>query len=206
MGKRPTQRQLTDAEEQFVTAIASGVSISEICRVINITRQTGHNWLKRPEIKDAVDRATRAREEERVQVVREYQSTRTQVMLTEIDAKVKGAVPDAIDTYIKIMREGRSDKDKIAAADRIIKLAGITEEQVSRVSHGTERSVSKQGLSEDVADQIRRNILGVGAGSTVNLTTGNVDAPVVQEAIEVDAAPLEEERDRDLEVQQQINN
>ncbi|HEY9610516.1 terminase small subunit [Allocoleopsis sp.] len=156
-----TPRGLSEDEEKFVAALTDGGNHTQACKVANISRGTGYKFLGRPHVQDAIASRLRAREETSIQVKEEFRATRTRVIFTEIDEKLKNAAVDAVDTIIDIMKNGKRDVDKLAACDRVIKLAGITESQTKTIAHGSERMTSQRGLSEEMADSIRKRILGI---------------------------------------------
>lgn len=154
-----TPRGLTEVEEKFVVALADGANHTEACKVANISRGGGYKFLGRPHIQEAIAARLRAREETSIQVKEEFRSTRTRVVLTEIDEKLKNAAIEAIDTVIYIMKNGKRDVDRLAACDRVIKLSGISEHQT--IAQNTEKTSSRRGLSKEAAEEIRRKILGI---------------------------------------------
>jgi phage terminase small subunit len=195
MPKPKPPKCLTKAEERFVEVLAQSNNMTQACEVANISRKTGYSWKIRPEIAKAIADLEEAKRETRIRVVEEYQATRTKVVLTEIDDKLKTSAGRAVEVLIEIMEGGKRDADRIAACDRIIKLAGITEQQV--ISHGSERSTSTKGLSQKVAASIWE-ALGV---KTENSEAGESDeekAPPEPETallssgevIEIDAIPM----------------
>jgi hypothetical protein len=177
---------LTDQEEAFVSSIARGESISEAARIAGIARNTGRAWLKRGKISDAIAYEKDAREETRVKVTQQYQATRTQVILTEVDEKLKVAAVKAVDVIIDIMKNGKRDVDRLAACDRVIKLAGITEKQT--IAQGTERITTPRGLSEEMADSIRKRILGIVEAKEEEPQPVTVEAPVGVEVVVAEEA------------------
>lgn len=170
---------LTEQEEVFAGMIARGQSISEASRQAGVARNTGRAWMKRNKIISAIENEKAAREDTRIRITEQYQATRTQVVLTEVDEKLKHAAVKAVDTIIDIMKNGKRDADRLAACDRVIKLAGITESQTKTIAHGTERVTSQRGLSEEMADSIRKRILGVVEPKQEEPQPVTIEAPVV---------------------------
>jgi hypothetical protein len=176
---RESRKGLTEEEERFVDAIADGANHSQACKVANIARNTGYKFLTRRHVKEGLEARLRAREETSLRVKEEFQATRTRVVLTEIDEKLKEASTEAVDVLISIMKNGKRDADRIAACDRVIKLAGITEHQT--IARNTEKTSSRRGLSKEAAEEIRRNILGIKDDEGVETIESVVQAVPTQE-------------------------
>jgi hypothetical protein len=156
-GRKKFIRGLTEEEEKFVSTIADGGSHTEACKVANVSRNTGYSFLRRAHVQEALAQRLKAREDTSIRIKEEFQATRTKVVLTEIDEKLKTAAIDAVKVLIEIMNNGKRDADRIAACDRVIKLSGITEHQTIN----TEKTSSRRGLSEEAATEIRKKILGI---------------------------------------------
>lgn len=174
MTKKSKGKEFTKQEIAFINAIAEGRKVKESCDNAGISRTTGWSWKKRPEIKEAIAEATEAilsktREEElsssesessiSTSAIRTFKAEHTKVILPAIARQMEEATSTALATYVQIMEHGKYDRDKIAAADRIIKLAGITEQYIETLQ--AENTSSRKGLSEETVKQIYKNVLGV---------------------------------------------
>jgi hypothetical protein len=157
-----SKKGLSERQDRFVLAIASGSSIAQACAAVNVCPNTGSNWMKLPLVQMALADARLGQQQARVSSIREFQVERLRCTIPKISEQLDRAAVEAVDTYIEVMRNGKRDSDRIAAADRIVKLSGISE--VQKTTQGHERSEEvRQGLTKEAADLIRRQILGIPA-------------------------------------------
>ena len=156
------KKGITERQERFVLAIASGSSIGQACAAVNVCQNTGSNWMKNPLVQMALADAKLGQQKARVTASMEFQTERLRCTIPKISEQLDQAASEAVDTYIEVMRNAKKDADRIAAADRIIKLSGVAETQ--RMTQGEARTEDiRQGLTKEAADLIRRQILGIPA-------------------------------------------
>lgn len=150
---------LNDRELKLVNILLGGASISAAAEKLGVNRRTIHRWLEKPNVKDALDQAQNKRKSAFV----ESQSAAVEVLVEGIGDKVAELLPNAIEVYGEIIRGDYRPQDKIAAADRIVKLSGVLEAKPQTEAQPV--TEASKGLSPEQADEVRRQILGISSSA-----------------------------------------
>lgn len=142
---------LTSEQLKGVSLFAEGFTNAEIARKLGVTIRSVQRWHKNPEFASAV---AKIREKATEKVV--------ETTATNISNRIQSLLPKALGVI-----EHYLDSDEARAADRLRAChlvgtwAGLTQQKAPVSPSKGEETQSQAGLSEDIIEQIRNQILGV---------------------------------------------
>lgn len=142
---------LTSEQLKGVSLFAEGFTNAEIARKLRVTPRSVQRWHKNPEFASAI---AKIREKTTEKVI--------EATATNISSRVQSLLPKALGVI-----EHYLDSDEARAADRLRAChlvgswAGLTQQKPPTSSSKGEETQSQAGLSHDVVEQIRCQILGV---------------------------------------------
>jgi hypothetical protein len=154
-------KSLSEKEQIFVNALASGATVIEASRRASVTEQTGHLWKKRPHVKAALEEARAAVVRGRIKVIEMVSSENAQATFPRMSRKLEEASEEALDFLVELVRDGEARKsDRLKASLELLRLSGFqAQSKASDVPVPTKGG--KRGLSEEMAAEIRQKILGI---------------------------------------------
>ncbi len=127
MEENKTGKPLTPQQRAFAAEIAKGKTQTEVCQELGISTSTGSVWKKRKDIaqlildeQEKINTQTQGLSPNGIvaevtsEQIREFQRTRTQVILPEVAEQIQGGVTVAIATILQIARHGKYDRDRQA--------------------------------------------------------------------------------------------
>lgn len=114
--------------------------------------------------------------------VQEQARRRIDMVRSQLFTKLCAAAEKATDTYISIMENGKKDSDRIAAADRVLKLLGF-DDSVSQVP-----GLEDEGEASDIDKQLAELLQAVAAEKLA----GIIDVKEVTDEPSGEAAATEE--------------
>lgn len=129
---------------------AEGTSSSEIAKELNVSIRSIQRWQKLPEfVKALADINARAT------------ANTVEATAANISNRIQRLLPKALDTveYYIENPEARA-ADRLRACHLVGTWAGLTQQKTSSLSQ-PEQAQSSTGLSDELVDQIRRQVLGV---------------------------------------------
>lgn len=134
-----------------VSLFAEGFTNAEIARKLGVTVRSVQRWHKNPEFASAV---AKIREKTTEKVV--------EATATNISNRIQSLLPKALGVI-----EHYLDSDQTRACDRLRAChlvgswAGLTQQKAPASASKAEEVQSQGGLSEDLVEQMKRQILGV---------------------------------------------
>ena len=134
-----------------ISLFTEGFTNAEIARKLGVTVRSVQRWHKNPEFASAVAKIRQKATEKVVETT-----------ATHISNQVQGLLPKAIRLLERFL-----DDDEARAADRLRAVhligtwAGLTQQKVPSSASKGEETQSQAGLSEELLEQIRNQVLGV---------------------------------------------
>jgi transposase-like protein len=154
-------KSLSEKEQIFVNALASGATVIEASRRAGVTEQTGHLWKKRPHVKAALEEARAAVVRGRIKVIETVSSENAQATFPRMSRKLEEGAEEALDFLLELVRDGEARKsDRLKASLELLRLSGF-QAQPKASDLSVPAKGGKRGLSEETAAVIRRRILGI---------------------------------------------
>ncbi len=156
-------KSLQDKQQLFVQELANGSTVVAAAKRVGVTEQTGHNWKRKPEVKQALEAALAAVEQGRVRVIESISAERTKASFPNVNNKLQKGGVDAIDFLVELVNNPEARcRDRLDAARELVRLSGVIESQKVYIQSQTiEPDRRKRGLSEETVAAIRRRILGI---------------------------------------------
>lgn len=154
---------LQHKQQLFVQELANGSTVVAAAKRVGVTEQTGHNWKRKPEVKQALEAALAAVEQGRVSVIQSIAAERTKASFPDINSKLQKGGLDVIDFLVDLVNNPEARcRDRLDAAWELVRLSGVVESQKIFIQSQTiEPDRRRKGLSEETAADIRRKILGI---------------------------------------------
>lgn len=150
-------QNLSPQEFQFVTELLNGSTVEQAGEAVGIKRRSAFLWKAKEHIQAALEAGVHGQ----VKVIEELRAERARVTLPQVSSLLEEAAPRMVEILVQLAELGNFST-RLLAAKEVIRLSGIIQNQ----SHTeiTQCSVAQpqQGLSEEQADIIRRQILGIG--------------------------------------------
>ena len=154
-------KSLSDKEQIFVNALASGATVIEASRRSGVSEQSGHLWKKRPHVKAALEQARAAVLRGRIKVIETVASENAQATFPRMSRKLEEGAEQALDFLLELVRDGEARKsDRLKASLELLRLSGF-QGQAKAPEVPLPAKSGKRGLSEEMAAEIRRKILGI---------------------------------------------
>lgn len=141
---------LTREQLKALSMFAQGATSGEIARELKVSIRSVQRWQKLPEfVKGLADINTKATE------------NTVEATAASISNRIQRLLPKALDTveYYIENPEARA-ADRLRACHLVGTWAGLTQQKVSP-SPQTEQPQSSAGLSDELVEQIRRQVLGM---------------------------------------------
>ena len=142
---------LTSEQLKGVSLFAEGFTNAEIARKLGVTIRSVQRWHKNPEFASAVAKIREKTTEKVIETTAANISNRIQSLLP----KALGVIEHYLDSD-----EARAG-DRLRACHMIGSWAGLTQQKPPASAPKGEETQSQAGLSEDLLEQIRNQVLGV---------------------------------------------
>lgn len=145
------QMSLTSEQLKGVSLFAEGFTNAEIARKLGVTVRSVQRWHKIPEFASAI---AKIREKTTEKVI--------ETTATNISGRIQSLLPKALGVI-----EHYLDSDEARAGDRLRAChlvgswAGLTQQKAPASASKGEETQSQGGLSDDLVEQIRSQILGI---------------------------------------------
>ncbi|MFL9467113.1 MULTISPECIES: hypothetical protein [Scytonema] len=151
-------KNLTSQEFEFVSLLLSGCSVEQAGDAVSISRRTAFLWKK----KDHIIAALTAGAEGRVKIVEAIQQEKIQALMPEMMDFLQEVTPKVLERLFYLSQGAIREETQLKACSELLRLSGFEKSTYtqSQIKEQLEPPKAK-GLSEEAAEAIRRQILGI---------------------------------------------
>jgi hypothetical protein len=142
---------LTKEQLKALAMFSEGLTSNEIATRLKVSIRTIQRWQKLPEFIKAV-----------TDIHQKATQTTVETTASNISNRIQSLLPKALNCIESLLDDPDARAaDKLRACNLVGSWAGLTQQKLVNQSPQTEQPQSSAGLSDELVEQIRRQVLGV---------------------------------------------